>query len=107
MTGEQWFQTIPQSLNDAKSKRQTFRQVYSFSDATLTFNHNLPTVSLFTNIYGTGRNTINYFPIPYVSTTLVNQIQIDVTSTQVIITKGGGAPTITNGIIVLEFLREE
>ncbi len=101
LTGEQW----PDVTNSQK-KRQTFRKIFFFSDASLTFNHNITGIVLCTHIYGTGTNGTNFFPIPYVSATAVaNQIQIDVTPTQVIITKGGGAPAITNGVIVLEYLK--
>jgi hypothetical protein len=97
--GNQFFSDQPQK------KRQAFRKVFQVSDANLTFNHNITGAVIFYKISGGGTNGTIFFPLPYVSTTLANQIQLDVTSTQVIVTKGGGAPAITSGIIVLEYLK--
>lgn len=102
LAGEQW----PNVVNRQKP-RHTFRKIFFFNDASLIFNHGISGITLCTHIYGTGTNGTNFFPIPYVSATAIgNQIQIDVTPTQVVITKGGGAPpAITNGAIVLEYLK--
>lgn len=101
-TGQQW-----PNPNNLQVTRNGFRKMFFFSDATLTFAHNISGIVLCTHIWGTGTDGTNFFPIPYVSATSVtNQIQIDVTPTQVIITKGAGAPpTISNGVVVLEYLR--
>lgn len=101
LTGEQW-----PNLTNSQQKKQTFRKIFFFNDASLTFNHGITGIVLCTHIYGTGTNGTNFFPIPYVSAiAIANQIQIDVTPTQIIITKGGGAPAISNGVIILEYLK--
>jgi len=101
VAGEQWA-----TATDPQTKRQTFRKIFYFSDASLNFAHGITGIVLCTHIYGAATNGINFFPIPYVSATAIaNQIQIDVTPTNIVITKGGGAPAITLGAIVLEFLK--
>jgi hypothetical protein len=101
LTGEQWF-----TAGNPQIKRQTFRKVFQFSDANLNFAHGITGITLCTHIYGGATDGTNFFPIPYVSATaLANQIQIDVTPTNIVVTKGGGAPAITNGVIVLEYLK--
>jgi len=92
--------------SDTQNFRPGYRRTFRFNDASLTFAHNITGIVECTRIYGTAVTAAgNFIPIPYVSTTLVNQIQIDVSPTQVIITKGAGAPAITQGIIVLEYLK--
>lgn len=101
LTGENWFTT-----GNPQVKRKTFRKVFEFSDANLNFAHGITGIVLCTHIYGAATNGVLFFPIPYVSATAIaNQIQIDVSATNVIITKGGGAPAITNGVVILEYLK--
>jgi hypothetical protein len=100
ITGERWF-------NDGGNplvKRQSQRQVYQFSDATLTFTHGISGATLFTRIYGAFTDATNWYPLPYVNPTAANQVGVSVTPTQVVVSKGGGAPAITDGIVVLEWL---
>ncbi len=98
ITGEGWY------LRGGNQKQQTLREVYSFNDSILTFNHNVSGAVIFTRIYGFATNGTIFFPIPYVSPTAANQIGISVSATQVVVTKGGSAPAITNGYVVLEWL---
>ncbi len=99
LTGEQWFEP-----GNSQQKRRTFRRAYSISSSGA-FDHGLSGITLYTRIYGSATNGTIFFPIPYVSIVLAEQIQIQVNSTQVVITSGGSAPAITNGIVVLEFLK--
>lgn len=101
VNGQQFFHPT-----EAQEKRYAFRKVFQFDDGTLNFAHDITDITICTYIGGgavTGAG--NFIPIPYVSTVLANQIQIDVTPTNIVITKGGGAPAITTGIIVLEYLK--
>lgn len=103
ITGEKWFSNNASNIN---TKRQTQRRVYQFSDATLTFTHGLTGVTAYTRIYGTFTDgTVNY-PLPYVDPTAANQVGVKVNATQVVVTKGGSAPTITGGFVVLEYLQQ-
>lgn len=103
VTGEHWFSN---NSSNIQTKRQTQRIVYEFSDSSLTFSHGLTGVTKYTRIYGTFTDgTLNY-PLPYVNPTAANQVGITVSATQVVITKGGGAPTISSGFVVLEYLQQ-
>ena len=105
ITGEQWFTTATQG--NSVQKRQTFRRVYTFSDSSLTFAHGISTLSLFTRIYGAFTNgSGTFYPLPWVDVVNVNnQITVNCTTTNVVVTKGAGAPpAITSGVIVLEWL---
>lgn len=101
LTGEQWFDP-----NNTQIKRLAFRKVFEFSDANLNFAHGITGIVLCTHIYGSFTDGTNFYPLPYVSATAIaNQIQVDVTATNVVVTKGGGAPAITNGVVILEYLK--
>ena len=103
ITGQQWFanQTSNNQLN--LPKRLAFRQVYSISSFT-SFSHNIASPIQFTHIYGTFTDGTKFYPLPYVNPTAANQVGLDCSSTQVIFSVGGSAPTISSAIIVLEYL---
>lgn len=71
-------------------------------------NHNIPINGsyTFTRIYGTASDTtgLNYIPIPYASPVLINNIQLDVNATQVIITTGSNRTNFNVCYIVLEWI---
>jgi len=105
ITGQQFF-----FGTDPQKKRTTFRKVFSIgaiaAGATLNTAHGLTNVTSYTKIYGTCVTaTPDYRPIPYVSTTLNQQISIRVTATNIVIVYGAGAPNITSAIVVLEYLK--
>ena len=87
-------------------RRQVFRKCFTFDDSSLIFDHGIANLASCTLIQGTAVTTVpSFIPIPYTNTTAANQIQVDVTSTQVIITRGGGAPTLVSGLLILEYLK--
>lgn len=101
VAGEQWA-----TATDPQTKRQTFRKIFYFTDANLNFAHGITGIVLCTHIYGSFTDGTNFYPLPFVSAVAIaNQIQIVVTPTNVVITKGGGAPAIIQGVIVLEMLK--
>lgn len=88
------------------SKRQEFRKCFTFTNSTLTFNHGISNLTTPTRIQGTANLAAGVFiPIPYTNIVAPSQIQVDVTTTQVIITRGATAPAIVIGLIVLEYLK--
>lgn len=99
-TGESWFLR--------ENRRQAgIRQTYEWDDSNLTIAHgiNLSTLSNVVRIFGTFYDGTNWQLLPYVDVVAVtNQIAVEVTPTQIVITKGGGAPTCTEGLVTLEFL---
>lgn len=106
VTGERWFAS---SATNANLKRQTYRQVYTFgtiaAGTSLSIAHNITGITQFTRIYGTCiTDQSDYRPIPYASVTANSNIELRVTSTQIIISNGAGGPNIVSGIIVLEYL---
>lgn len=104
VTGEQWFK--PSGNANVQVKNQTLRKVFTVTDATLTQTHGLGAITRITRIYGAAQNSTNYFPLPYVDVTAANnQIAITLSTTQLIVTKGAGAPpAITTGYVVVEWI---
>ncbi len=100
ITGQQWFNPA-----NVQIKRDGFREVFQFSDANLNFAHNITGITLTTHIYGSFTDGTNFYPLPFVSTVITDQVKIVVTPTNIVVTKGGTAPAITNGVIVLEYLK--
>jgi len=98
--GQRWF-----AANNAKL-RDAFRIVVQVSDAVLTVAHGIPLINQLTRLYGTFFDGTSWQTLPFISVTgVTNQISIRVTSTQVIVTKGAGAPpTIASGIVVVEYI---
>jgi hypothetical protein len=100
VTGERWF------LDGQVTPQQTLRQVYEIT-STLIYAHGIDTTQIegFTKIYGVGYDGTNWFSLPHVDSTLVtNQIGVLVTPTQIVLSPGAGAPVITSGFIILEWL---
>lgn len=101
VTGEKWFAN---STENPQTKRQTQRIVYQFTGSS--FNHGLTNVTAYTRIYGTFTDGTFWYPLPYVDPTPANQIGVKVSATQVVITAGGTAPTVTSGFVILEYLQQ-
>lgn len=101
LNGERWFPAPGQ-----QRLRDGFRLTVQVSDSTLTVDHNIPLINQVTRLYGAFFDGTDWWPLPYVDVAAVNnQINIKASSTQIIVTKGAGAPpTISNGIVVLEYL---
>lgn len=103
ITGESWF--------ISSRKQQSIRQMYNFTSFTspqsIPHGINTSQISGFTRIYGTATNGTNWYPLPYIdSTAVANQIQIVITPANIVITAGAGAPAITSGFVVLEWLAQ-
>lgn len=99
--GERWFpESGQQRLRDGN------RQVFQISESNLVINHGIALINQVTRIYGTFFNGSFWNTIPYVDVVSTNnQINVKVSSSQIIITKGGGSPPIiSSGFIVLEYL---
>lgn len=107
--GERWFPTAAQSTTPQRL-RDGFRLVVQVSDTptvVLAVNHNITQINQVTRLYGAFFDSVNsvWLPLPYVDVlAAANQIGLKVSSTQIIVTKGAGAPSISNGIVVLEYL---
>lgn len=101
ITGEKWY------INGTKPQ-QTIRRVYTFtSTSSLTHGINITQISQFTRMFGTYQamsdsNWYNF--VPGYSTAISGQIGFYITPTQIVFTSGAGAPTLSSGTIVLEWL---
>lgn len=99
ITGETW--VIFQNR-----RQQTLRQVYTFT-STASINHNIPAINLdqYAKMYGQFTDGKNWYGIVSGSNVaIVGQISFYVTSTQIVFLVGAGAPALTKGNIVLEWL---
>lgn len=102
VTGESWYLK-------GNREQQTLRQLYPITGTGST-PHGINTANIagFTRIYGTFTDNIdksiaNWYPLPNVdSTVFTNQVSVQVTPTNIVITSGGIA--IVNGWIILEWL---
>jgi hypothetical protein len=101
-TGEAWYLSGEAQGN----KMQALRQVYTFTAAgNIAHGLTLSQISRFTRIYGVFTDGTNWYPLPYVdSAAATSQILVKVTGTNIVITAGAGAPAITKGNIVLEWV---
>ena len=104
ITGEGWYLNSP-------NKQQSIRQVYTLAgpiSATTNIPHNIPTGSYtnFIRIWGTYQDSNGvYETIPRISLTNVNtQIRLRINTTNIILELGSAAPTMSNVVIVLEYL---
>lgn len=89
----------------ANQRQQTQRQLYKITGAGSTAHGiKLNQIAGFTRIYGTYTDGTNWYPIGNVDTTsLANQVSIQVTPTNIVITAGGSV-TLTLAYVVLEWL---
>jgi hypothetical protein len=97
--GERWFAAGNTKLRDGQ------RLVVQVSDANLIVNHGINMINQVTRLYGAFFDGAFWQPLPYVDVlAATNQIGLKVSATQIIVTKGAGAPSISSGVVVLEFL---
>lgn len=98
ITGNSYFLT--------SSRQQTLRQVYTFTSTTA-INHNILNInpSMFTNCYGNYTDGTNGYGLFFAtSVAIAGQITFYVTATQIVFVVGAGAPVITSGRVVLEWI---
>ena len=105
VTGESFFLI-------SNKKQQSLRQVYKFGaiapGATLSIPYTINGFSQFSRIYGTCITAVpDYRPIPYASVTVNANIELKVTTTNIVISVGAASPAIVSGIIILEWISPE
>lgn len=88
-------------------KYYAFRQLYQISSFS-SLNHGLTGTNFYltTRVYGDFTDGTKFYPLPYVHPTAGNQVGIDISTTQIIFNAGGTAPSITNGIVILEWVNQ-
>lgn len=99
--GEQWFIKNNQ-------RQQGFRQVYTFTAAgAIPHNLNFNTIALFTKPFGSYTDGTNYYGAIYAgSVAIAGQVTFYITPTNIMVVRDPGAPVITSGIIVLEWISQ-
>lgn len=104
ITGNEFF------IQGGNRKQQSLRQVFSFT-ATGSITHNINTSSFggFTRIYGTFTDGTNFYPLPYVDVSnATNQINVYLSPTEIVISAGAGSPpSVSSGLVVLEWLSNQ
>lgn len=101
INGESWFLTNNQ-------RQQALRQVYTFS-TTANIPHNVKNVvaGQFVRGFGAYTNGTNTFGLIYGSpTAIAGQISFYITATDIVFVVGAGAPAVTSGTIILEWLSQ-
>lgn len=99
ITGENWFV-------DISRKQQSLRQVYSFTSTT-SINHgiNFSSTDRFTIGYGSFTDGTNWYGLIYGSNiAIAGQVSFYITPTQIVFAVGAGAPAVTKGQLVLQWL---
>lgn len=99
VTGNAWF--------IQGQKHQTVRQVYTFTAAG-NIAHGLnwnSVIAISPESYGTFTDGTNWYGAIYAgSTAIVDQVSFYVTPTNIVVLAGAGAPSITSGYVVLEWI---
>lgn len=98
-SGEQWFY-------DKAKKQQGFRQIYYFTTtANIPHGINVGFISRFTRCYGEYTDGINWYGLIHGSNAVQNnQITFYVTPTNIVFNVSVTAPSVTSGIVVLEWI---
>lgn len=101
VNGNTWY------LRGASLKQQALRQVYTFT-STASINHglNFSQIDQFVSMYGQFTDGTKWYGLiaGNIGTAIAGQIVFDITSTQIEFVSGAGAPILTRGSIVLEWL---
>lgn len=101
ITGDSYFITKNQ-------RQQSLRQTYTFT-TTANIDHGIPvtTVSEFVKMYGQFTDGTNWYgTIAGSNVAIAGQLSFYITPTQIVFAVGAGSPTLTKGIIVLEWLSQ-
>lgn len=101
VNGESWF--ITNNL-----RQQGFRQVYIFTTtASIPHGINFSNVERFTNNFGEFTDGTNWYGLIHgCNVAIAGQISFYVTPTDIVFLTGGGAPSLTKGNIVLEWISQ-
>ena len=100
ITGEKWY------LTGQPQKQQTIRQLYFFT-TTAAINHGIAVAGIdrFVRNWGEYTDGTNWYGLIHASNVAIpGQITFYVTPTQIVFLVGAGAPALTSGTIVLEWL---
>ena len=99
-TGESWY------LQGGANKQQTLRKVFVFTTSgNIAHGIDFTTIAYFTSCYGSYTDGTNWYGLIFGSnTTISGQINFYITATNIVIQNGAGAPSLTEGVVVIEWL---
>lgn len=100
ITGDVWY------IQGQPKRQQSLRQVYVFtSTASIVHGIDFTGIGSFTKLYGTYTDGTNIYGLIGASNVAIaGQISFYLTPTNIVFLSGAGAPTLTNGNLVLEWL---
>jgi len=101
ITGESWY-------FDKNQRQQSFRQVYSFTTtASIPHGITLTSISTFSRGFGAYTDGTNWYGLIFGSNVaIVGQRSFYVDPTNIVFLAGAGAPALTSGIVVLEWISD-
>lgn len=114
VTGQKFFPTnIDSTTQGSPQYRETYRKVVNFgalpNTATKSVAHGITcdANTIFTKIQGNASDQTNkvYLPLPYASSTLINNIELYVDSTNVNIITGSNRSTYLITYVILEYIK--
>lgn len=98
ITGKSWFLT--------STKQESLRQIYSFtSTANIAHGINLSQIDRFVPCFGEYTDGTNWYGLINASSVAIpGQIIFYITPTEIVFVVGAGAPALTQGLVILEWL---
>lgn len=103
VTGESWY------LNGTPTKQQSLRQVYTFTaGGSVAHGINFTTVSQVSpRSYGSYTDGTSWYGVIFsTSVGIAGQVTFYVDATNIVITVDAGAPAVTSGLIILEWISQ-
>jgi hypothetical protein len=103
VTGERWY------FSGSSTPQQSLRQVYTFTGAgNIAHGIDLTAVSQFSfNTYGSYTDGTNWYGVIFSSSVgIAGQVTFSITSANIVVVVDAGAPAVTSGTIVLEWLSQ-
>lgn len=105
--------TLNSTTAATPTDRPVFRKVINFGTLPNTTStsvaHNIDITSgySFTRIYGAATNTgkTSFIPLPYASPTLTENISLEITNTNVVITTGSDRTSYTTCYVIVEYIK--
>ncbi len=99
INGEAWFLA-------GITKQQALRQVYTFESAgAIPHGINFDSLTHFTKCYGAYTDDTNWYGLIFGSSTAIaGQVSFYIDSTNIVILADGAAPSITKGIVIIEWI---
>jgi len=117
-SSQEFFSNQQYSLNDPGTFKNVYRKCFDMvalnggaiaPGATASFAHGITGIVQLVHMYGGAKNsdaTPKFIPLPYVSATLVtDQVQVYITSTNVVLVNGATQTALTSATLVVEVLK--